>query len=338
MKGFQPINRVTAATVSRRHFLGSALAMALPPLLATQVVAQRTSANNFVANRDCSVRLPDGRRLAYADYGDPAATCIVLHHHGIPGCRIEAEFFRDALQRRPGVRVIATDRPGFGQSDPNPRISYQTWPADMVALTDALNIPCFSVMAYSAGTPYALATAAAMPERVRVVSLGCPVAPFEAVDTSRAIAAKTGANALHHPWACRTLFSQLVASFRRHPDRLPVLASLQSFNMGPTDRAFLNDPADRNLYFQLVDESFRQGTAEVVHAISLMEDPWASWLKDVRTKVKILQGNDDHVVRPGMAGRLAEMLPNAEIRFLANEGHLTLQRRYAAEVLAAALT
>jgi pimeloyl-ACP methyl ester carboxylesterase len=177
-----------------------------------------------------------------------------------------------------------------------------------------------------------------MPQRVAGMALAAPVAPFEAVDTKGALSAKLGHRAVQNPLVCNALFGHLVAAARRHPDRLPLLVRLETLNMGPADRAFFNDPVDRRLFFDLVDEAFRQGTTEVVRAIQLMTDPWADWLRDVPMKVKIFQGGADHVVTPAMSRGLAALLPCAEFTFLPNEGHMTLPRNHAADILAAALS
>ncbi|HEY5118350.1 MAG TPA: hypothetical protein VII90_02760, partial [Anaerolineales bacterium] len=63
---------------------------------------------------DYSIVLQDGRRLAYAEYGDPRGKPVFLFH-GIPGSRI----FRpplDELTARKRVRLITVDRPGYGGS------------------------------------------------------------------------------------------------------------------------------------------------------------------------------------------------------------------------------
>jgi len=65
------------------------------------------------------VRLGDGRRLAYAEYGDPHGTPS-LYFHGTPGSRLEAGMLDDAA-RREGVRLIGIDRPGYGYSDRDPK-------------------------------------------------------------------------------------------------------------------------------------------------------------------------------------------------------------------------
>lgn len=60
--------------------------------------------------------LPDGRKLGYADYGDPNGKPI-LYQHGTPGSRMEATRYH-ALGKELGLRVVSLDRPGYGWSTP----------------------------------------------------------------------------------------------------------------------------------------------------------------------------------------------------------------------------
>jgi pimeloyl-ACP methyl ester carboxylesterase len=67
-----------------------------------------------------TVDLPDGRRLGFAEVGDPAGAPL-LYFHANPGSRLDftSERYDEAL-RAAGVRFIGTDRPGYGLSDPKP--------------------------------------------------------------------------------------------------------------------------------------------------------------------------------------------------------------------------
>src|SRR5262245_53465567 len=116
---------------NRREFLFGALGLAAgaavhaAPSRAAEVVTE-----SFVSNDNALVRVPDGRQLSYADVGDPAATRVIIYHHGLPGCRLESCVYHEALMARPGVRMLAVDRPGIGRSSPDPRASILSWPAD----------------------------------------------------------------------------------------------------------------------------------------------------------------------------------------------------------------
>jgi pimeloyl-ACP methyl ester carboxylesterase len=57
-----------------------------------------------------TLRLPDGRRLGFAEWGDPAGRPLFLFH-GTPGSRLTRQPVEE-LTRRQGVRVSTVDRPG----------------------------------------------------------------------------------------------------------------------------------------------------------------------------------------------------------------------------------
>jgi pimeloyl-ACP methyl ester carboxylesterase len=102
------------------------------------------------------VRTADGRRLAYRDRGDPAATPIVSHH-GTPGSRLDRHPDEDAILAELGVRMIAYDRPGYGESDPQPGRRVVDAAGDVSAVADHLGIERFAVVGTSGGGPHALA-------------------------------------------------------------------------------------------------------------------------------------------------------------------------------------
>ena len=91
--------------------------------------------------------LLDGRKLGYADYGDPNGKPI-LYQHGIPGSRIEATRYHD-LGKELGLRIIAIDRPGYGWSTPFREYgarSGKSWAEDVGALTEHLQLSEYAVM------------------------------------------------------------------------------------------------------------------------------------------------------------------------------------------------
>ena len=80
--------------------------------------------------------LPDRRRLRYDIYGDRTGFPII-YCHGFPSSRIEASLF-DEIAIKAGVRLIAPDRPGFGESDFQDERTISDWPRDIRSLVDHL--------------------------------------------------------------------------------------------------------------------------------------------------------------------------------------------------------
>ena len=75
--------------------------------------------------------------------------------------------------------MISPDRPGVGRSDPKPGRALLDWPADVSSLADALGIERFALLGWSAGGPYALACAFALPDRVKAVALIASAIPAD---------------------------------------------------------------------------------------------------------------------------------------------------------------
>jgi len=139
-----------------------------------------------------TLALPDGRRLACDDVGDPAGRAVVWLH-GAPDCRL-ARHPDDGLAAAAGVRLLALDRPGYGWSDP-PAPTPLTFGDELGLLLDELGVGTCVVAAWSAGAPWAFGAAAALGERVeRVVTYGA-VAPLEAMRDDASVAEASGPRA-----------------------------------------------------------------------------------------------------------------------------------------------
>jgi pimeloyl-ACP methyl ester carboxylesterase len=125
------------------------------------------------------VQLPDGRRLDVWQGGDPGGTPLVFFH-GTPGGRLQAAL-GDGAASRAGVRLLAFSRPGYGGSTDAPT-TLSSVGRDAGAFADALGLDAFAVLGVSGGGPYAVAAAAALPDRVRVVGVVAGVGPLLELD------------------------------------------------------------------------------------------------------------------------------------------------------------
>src|SRR5690349_18581455 len=127
--------------------------------------------------RDSQVRLPDGRTLAYAEYGE-ADGYPVPFFHGTPGARLLRP--RALRPGTAGSRIIAVERPGYGRSDFHSGWGMLDWADDVAALADALGLARFALVAESGGGPYAAACAYRLPTRVTALVLFSSLAPWPA--------------------------------------------------------------------------------------------------------------------------------------------------------------
>ena len=111
------------------------------------------------------------RIVSFEDAGEPSLDPVLVCHGG-PGSRIIPSPVIKVYQAV-GFRPIGIDRPGYGSTSPWPGRSIADWTLDGEAVVDYLGIDSLFVVGISTGSSYALALAAAIPDRVRGVVISC---------------------------------------------------------------------------------------------------------------------------------------------------------------------
>ncbi len=270
---------------------------------------------------DTFVQLSDKRRLAYAEYGNPNGSPVFLFH-GLPGSRLSWGLIPDN-PFPPGLRMIAPDRPGYGQSDPKPGCTLLDWADDVTELADALEIEKFAVVGVSGGGPGALACAWKIPERltsVGVVSCATPTnAPgvFEGMSKTNRFFMKL---AWRLPWLS-TLNVRLLASLiRRNPARY---INTMKFKIHDVDKVILARPEIQDMLIKDFAEALRGGAQGMACDMSANHGrPWGFPLDKIRTRVHFWFCELDLSVPPAMGRYLSNTVPNCEATLVPDAGHL----------------
>jgi pimeloyl-ACP methyl ester carboxylesterase len=280
------------------------------------------------------VTLRDGRRLAYMERGRPDGFPI-LHHHGMPGSRLQHEAEPEFYEQL-GVRVITPDRPGYGLSDRHPAGRLIDWPADVLELMDSLGIDRFGVTALSGGGIYALACAAAIPDRLTdVVVTGCP-APMQIEGAFQGMRFMTRAGVwlgAHAPWLIEAVGGLASGFIRRHPRFV-----VEQFNRDVPipDRRWLSMPAVEGGAVDDLREALRNGAEGYAHDIQLLARPWGFALERIRVPVDLWHGDADAVIPPQHSRYLASVIPGARLHMCPGEAHLLIWNHLQEVLMAAA--
>lgn len=279
------------------------------------------------------VALPDGRTLAWAEFGDPRGR-PVIYCHGFPGSRLEPRV-ADELASRLEVRLVGVDRPGYGQSTPAPGRQIRDWPRDVEAVADALGMERFAVIGVSAGGPYAAACGYDLPERVSRVAIVCGLGPPESM----------GQGAQMHWYArwglrvaaglapvSRWLFALFALGVRSVGEKG---YALWVRRYSAADREVLQRPEVRSLLLAAFREGARNGGAALSEDLALLARPWDFPLDGVQVPADLWHGEADAVVPPEMGRFVASRLKNCRARFLPGEGHFSLPLAHMDVILSA---
>lgn len=280
-----------------------------------------------------SVTLPDGRLLAYEEYGSPAGFPVLSFHGGLSS-RLDAAPAHAAAVAK-GVRLISPDRPGMGRSTYQSGRRLVDWPVDVAHLTLALGIDRFAVMGWSAGGPYAAICAARMGERVTAAALLSSAVPLDLYGTTRGLSVEDRALLFLARRAPGVASAAMKVSIVNASNARLFRAVMRSFP--PADRTVLTEwgPPDHALAF--VREALRQGTEGCVQDYRIFGDPWGFSLEEVQVPVDIWEGADDQTGPPGYRAFLKRHIPQATVTVVPDEGHLSLLAHQAPAIFSSLL-
>ncbi len=239
---------------------------------------------------DDRIALPDGRWLAYTEFGDPDGRPVLLFH-GTPGYR-HNPWTTDAELRSAGVRLIVPDRPGVGRSTPR----------------------------FSNGGPHAAACVHKLSPRVTGTALVAPMPPLDQPGAVRQLGAPAWYYPLARraPWALRALYAGLAALARRNPRRAERLL------LGGMSQADQRLFARAELAGRFGADLAGAGSRGVVTDERLMPLPWGFTPEQVKGPVHLWLGEHDQLVPPRVWLQQPNGFPDCQTTVVPDAGHFLI--------------
>jgi pimeloyl-ACP methyl ester carboxylesterase len=276
---------------------------------------------------------PDGRRVAIDIHGDPGGA-PVLYLHGVPSSRLEVHIFGlpDAA-RQAGVKLVTIDRPGIGGTDPKPGRTLLDTADGVAAVADALGHPRFALLGYSAGSPFALATAARLSPRITTLGVVSGIPPGDRPDLA---AGQADEVARLFRWA-RTRPRRLRAML--HSMQLVVhlpslLVKSAARGAPPADLAVLARAGATEQFAAFLNAAFDQGIEGVATDFRLAAGPWQFTLDDIAIPVRIWHGERDRNAPIAAARWLDEQLLHSTLSSGTQDGHASMLANHGRDILA----
>jgi pimeloyl-ACP methyl ester carboxylesterase len=266
------------------------------------------------------LRRGDGSVIAVEVVGEPDAMPVLLCH-GLADSRLSAHWFGQAAAEL-GLCVLAPDRPGTGGTDPRRLSRLADWVEEAALVLDAVRADSAALLGISAGGPFAAACAAAIPGRVRsltlVSPLGLPGWPAHGMATGERLSL---ALARHVPVFSGWCLGRLGALARRWP---PLFLRLAATALPDIDNRALGQPGMRESFLTSYAEAFRRGSGGVAQDLRVLTRPWGFDLGSITVPASIRHGDADTTVPLQHARLYAKAIPGAQLQIHHGDGHFSI--------------
>jgi pimeloyl-ACP methyl ester carboxylesterase len=272
---------------------------------------------------DQVMQAPDGRRLAFAEWGDPNGF-PVFSLHGTPSSRF-ARHHDESKYVQADARLITYDRPGYGGSDRRPGRRVVDCVEDVAAIADTLGLERFAVTGGSGGGPHTLAVAARLPGRVTRAACASSPAPYGAVDW---LAGMDPLNVREVEWALQGEDVYVPELEREAAEALERVAADPAkilgddWGLSEADRAALARPEFHAIIREDLTEAVRPGVWGWCDDTLAILEPWGFDVSEIGVPTRIIYGPTDVLVPVQHGEWLASNVPGAEVVVEEELGHM----------------
>jgi pimeloyl-ACP methyl ester carboxylesterase len=310
------------------------------------------------ADENLSLTLHDGRRLAFATYGPSSGKPVILLH-GSPACRLDGRYFERWLEQL-NIRLIAPDRPGYGESSPQSNRTLCGYASDVSHLADSLHLESFRILGMSGGGPHALTCTLKIPkERLLATGVLYGAGPTHQTGLLGQGFSKTQVFGLWLRRAFPGIAESLTVKYHVEPIMQPgygerVRKDLEMLKT-PKEKAIWSKEEIIQIYLDSNKETFKQGVSGHSVDSALLMSHWGFKLSDIRQKesghgpIIFWTGDKDEqtplsqarYMLDGLSGREtwapyvlgATPSSDALLRVFKDENHLTLLDQWGGSIL-----
>jgi pimeloyl-ACP methyl ester carboxylesterase len=271
-----------------------------------------TSARATTPTGDHILSRDDGRRVAWAEWGDPQGEPVLFLHRN-PGSRL---FDPDpTATAHAGARLITIDRPGYGRTDPVDDPTRSAVASDLAAVVGDIGVDDVAVIGWSGGGMFALEAAATLGSLLRSLSLVCTPAPDDEIawvpDEFRGLTAEVQSD----PEKALAAITEACSFYAENPD-----AAAES-DPGPADAEVRALPGIADALRGMMREGARQGAIGMAADIVAGSRGEPLPLAEVRTPVRLWYGDADWI-GPEHGRWYADRLAEAQLDIVPGAGHL----------------
>ena len=279
------------------------------------------------------IKLPGGRVLGYAEYGDSLGY-PVFYFHGGQESRLSS-MFMDSTAQKLNIRIISPDRPGVGISTFQEERQFLDWGSDIAQLAVSLGLSKYSIFGLSGGAPHVLACIITDSSSIENASIISGATPYDYKGTLKGMWFPVK---LIHWFASREKDKQLRKLIQNDFDGLvnkpeKRIKQFQNYLPKPDKKLMTDHPEYAREFIEGSKESYKQGIEAVVQEWKLYVSDWRMKLNTIQFPINLWYGSADKMAPTNRGKYYKNELPHSKLKVIDNEGHFSLIRNHLEEIL-----
>ncbi|PWA39174.1 alpha/Beta hydrolase fold protein [Artemisia annua] len=288
------------------------------------------------------IKLRDGRHLSYKEYGVPkeSATYKIIYVHAFDAVKhdtVIATTASPALIEDLGIYIVSFDRPGYGESDPDPKRTLKSLALDTEEFADQLGLGSkFYVVGFSMGGQAVWSFLKYIPHRLAGATLIAPVVNFwwpnlpsnltQKENSKLLLQDKWSLRVAHHlPWLTYWWNTQKWFPIQTVIARSPIFFLLKIENL-----CQISLLVELDLMYVCLEQARQQGEFESIHRdLNIGFGRWDfdplnidNPFPNHEACVHVWQGEEDVLVPPPLQRYIAQKLSWINYHELKGAGHM----------------
>lgn len=267
-----------------------------------------------------------GQKLFLQEWGALNKPVILLVH-GFPGCAEHGKLLSSTIHLE-NIRLISFDRPGYGRSDLQKKLTPLKLAAQIKNLMDHLEIKHFKVLSVSGGAPFAMAIAFLLKDRVEKISSVAGVAPltiqnFKFLNSNQKKA-----------WMLRNFVPSPILNYGINRLWKSGLEKVDEFlfsdlnNFSLPDQQVFRHPEVGPALVESIKTALQAGPSGVLHDMKIYSKTWGFSLNAIQCPVTLWHGSDDDVVHLRFAKDMNRKISQSQFNLVQGEGHYSLPMNF----------
>lgn len=272
-----------------------------------------------------------GKQIYFQEWGSYDKPVIILFH-GFPGCADHGRLMTTTPHLE-NFRLISFDRPGYGRSDFQKKLTPLKLAEQVTAYLDYLQIDKLSILSVSGGAPFSLAMAYMLKGRVQKLTSVGGVAPLTLKNFRYMNSMQRKA------WLLRNLVPNRMLQFGAKKVWNSGMKSVDEFfysgigNFSTVDQNVFKHPIVGEALKEFTKQSLCQGPEGFLADLKIYSKSWGFPLSQVKCPVTLWHGTEDDVVHSRFAQDMSRKLPKANLIFIEGEGHYSLPMNCRDEII-----